>query len=131
MIRLFILAVSCLCPAEACRLLDFSSCTSGSLRFKDEIGFSSLSLSPPSICLFVIGFCLFWTFLVGPLSVYYPHDNYWDRTHFKFLVLWGAGRVSHAMPLARQNQDEEARASRRAGNVLQADRVVLQRFAQH
>lgn len=137
-IRLYILAVACLCPVDGFCFDEPAPIVSG------------FWISPHCICqCLCLGFLLGFVATVAfgfSLSVGFPRD----RSH-QFAFSWTFPSVPqrinspqkwlmpiialiavlhavpcHAMPLAPAGSEEQSRAARRAGNVLVADRVVLQ-----
>ena len=115
-IRLYILVIFCLCPGEV-----FSA---GHLNETVSSFWISQFAAPIS----VIGFSLSnisWTFHGAPPGKYKCRPQGWFGPILKLaLVLCVAG--CEAMPLEPSGSGETGRAARRSGNILQADRVVLQ-----
>ena len=134
-IRLCLLVFICLCPG--------ANAVTGDRPFSCTFpGFGILLAS------FILGLCIFSISRLPHSSVGLSHDfsatwtsvkgapwkpphpqNFWVGTsHCHVIAVWAALHLPpvHAMPMYPANKDEASRAERRAGNVLQADRVVLQ-----
>ena len=121
-VRLYILVAFCLCPGESANI-DSAHHT---------FGFLTLQFSIP---LLIIGLGILACLLPKP-PPFWTHQcvtrgshglrTLWPRRFFSLLVLVSWICCSSAMPLAPTGTDEANRAARRAGNILQADRVVLQ-----
>ena len=121
-IRLFILAVFCLSPGEGCR-------------------FSNHGFSSPGFCL-----CISLDFptmpLIGLAVIFSPWIFSWcgfpkvkilNRPRVVLVLVFAIAQRStfaSAMPMMPAGTGEVGRAARRAGNVLQADRVILHQTRQ-
>eukprot|EP00438_Fugacium_kawagutii_P017058 Skav216351 [mRNA] locus=scaffold2385:191031:215658:- [translate_table: standard] len=121
-IRLYILAVMCFCPGE------------GGWTFASPSHHIFPASSVPWISI-IFGICLIlpavwsvcqWSsFLCAPLGNlvgWLPQNG--NSVHFIALLIQSS--IAEAMPLTPQGSEENRRAARRAGNTLQADRVILQ-----
>ena len=129
-IRLFLVAVICSRPVEACGLWSPPEALSGFLR---DFGFFTLTLAASLTIAAIL-----WTFGISLLrllaissalgNIVTPNEigiNRWGvQVHFVALVFFSC--PAGAMPLFPGSRDETDRAARRSGTVLQADRVVLQ-----
>lgn len=126
-IRLYILATFCLCPGERCQP---DSAT-------HSFGFWIFLVSV--ILFLVLGFVLITVPKPSPSWIWTSHlasRGEGCRGRFQHSARRGCFRIfqglvicslvchAHAMPLAPHGAEEAARAVRRSGTVLQADRVV-------
>ena len=127
-IRLYLLVVICSCPVEAAE--NWSHGLSSFSGIWRDFGFHCLSCVSVVLCL-----AFAWTFglsLLKPLILLSPlgnvglNNNNYFGTQLHAVAFWGAFHPCGAMPLTPDNRDEVNRAARRGGNVLQADRIVLQ-----
>ena len=122
-VRLFILLVICTCPGEGCQTVSLPhTALDGFWIFTSHLllGLYCLSLS------FVLPHWIFsWN---G-----YPRcrtPKYFWVTLVLLLATVGSMPCAEAMPFAPSGTGETLRAQRRAGNVLQADRVILHQTRQ-
>ena len=129
-IRLYILVTFCLCPGDCCDPRPcFTDCQFYGLHGISLLGFSHF-ISPGfyQLITFLAGVillsCIPWIFLSSPLG---NKSNPNKLVFYPILVVFlGSANFAEAMPLVPSGRDEIGRANRRAGTVLQADRVILQ-----
>ena len=132
-IRLYLLAVIFLCPVQACSPELFPLCTFqwNPAAFQPSATLALIALTIFSIGLGFFGATLLPTFLTAPslasaLSYLNNPQSSASLAQIHFVALLFFSLPCEAMPMQPLNRDEELRATRRSGTVLQADRVVLQ-----
>ena len=133
-IRLYLLVCICSCPGVAASSVDFSP------KHAHFLGMWILILALIlATCLtasifgshhspgFRAGLPMSWTCSsLGRWKSRGPPFWVWDTSQLHTVAFWGVFRSAAAMPMGPSNKDEEQRAQRREGTILQADRVVLQ-----
>ena len=133
-IRLYLLVVLCLCPGVAAsssdRPLHYALSNHWIWTLALIFGLSLLCRTQllHSRSGFPHDFSATWTFdgLGSRRSYGHPLTGFRVGSQIHVAAIWAALRPACAMPLQPCNKDETLRAERRAGNVLQADRVILQ-----